>query len=299
MGGLFSSVDPNDRYQQKVLDPSAGMGYGQTVQNAQAGFAANQQGQTDYIQSLKGQAAGSGPSVAEQMLQQQTQRNATGNASAIASQRGMNPALASKMLLDQNAAGQQTAAGQGATMRAGEMLNAQSLLGHALGQQGQQSLGAMSAAGGLQNQGYLGAAGINAGLATSAANNSGLKAITGGAASGAGAAMGFLSQGASGPLGGADSAIMASSGALVPGHAMSPGDSPRNDTVSAKLSPGEIVLPRSVTQGDDAPEAARRFVQAVLRRKGVGKAKHHETLHHVRKAKQALDALAAHMGDES
>lgn len=38
------------------------------------------------------------------------------------------------------------------------------------------------------------------------------------------------------------------SGGPVPGAAMMPGDNPVNDTVDAKLSPGEIVLPRSVTQ---------------------------------------------------
>lgn len=37
-------------------------------------------------------------------------------------------------------------------------------------------------------------------------------------------------------------------GGQVPGHAMRPGDSPSNDTVPAVLSPGEVVLPRSVAQ---------------------------------------------------
>ena len=41
-----------------------------------------------------------------------------------------------------------------------------------------------------------------------------------------------------------------------------------NDTVKALLSPGEIVIPRSITQGADPVNNAARFVQAVLARKG-------------------------------
>jgi hypothetical protein len=37
-------------------------------------------------------------------------------------------------------------------------------------------------------------------------------------------------------------------GGIVPGQARVAGDSPKNDTVPARLSPGEVVLPRSVTQ---------------------------------------------------
>jgi hypothetical protein len=304
MGGLFSSSNPNDNYEEKVKNPSAGMGYDQTALAAQRQFQGVQQDQNQYIQGLQAQAAGNGPSVAEQMLQRATQQNQQNNASAIASQRGMNPALASKLLLDQNAASQQTAAGQGAQMRAGEMLNAQGLLGQALATQGQQNLGALGTAGGLQNQGALGAAGINAGLAEGAANNNPLGKIVGGVAGGAGAAM-MAAHGGEVPDGQATTGMAYPQigpalvgGGKVPGKALTPGDSPRNDVVDAKLSPGEIVLPRSVTKGEDAPDAAKRFVQAILRRKNAGKAKHHETLHHVRKAKAALDALAKHMGAE-
>ena len=43
-------------------------------------------------------------------------------------------------------------------------------------------------------------------------------------------------------------ALNMKAGGPVPGRAVVPGDSPANDTQLAKLSPGEIVLPRSVTQ---------------------------------------------------
>lgn len=55
-------------------------------------------------------------------------------------------------------------------------------------------------------------------------------------------------------------------GGPVPGHAMVPGDSPTNDTQLAKLSPGEIVLPRSVTQsspGGVDPRKVMAFLQSL------------------------------------
>lgn len=315
MSGLFSSVDPNDHYDpNKVANPAAGMGYDQTAKTAQAGFAQNQAGQSDYIRQLQGQVAGNGPSVAEQMLKRATDQNAQGNASAIASQRGLNPALASRLLLDQNAQQQQQAAGQGAQMRAGEQLNASHMLGQALGQQGAQNISALGTAGGLQNQGALGSAGIEAGMATAGAGNSGLGKILGSVLGGIGGAATTLF-GGGGPRGG-DYPLTGGSangapglpsnsgdpnlarGGPVPGRAEVAGDSHRNDTVSAKLSPGEIVLPRTVVNAEDAPERAAAFVRAILRRKSAGKTKAESTLHHVRKAKAALDALASHMGDE-
>lgn len=60
------------------------------------------------------------------------------------------------------------------------------------------------------------------------------------------------------------------SGGPVPGKAEVDGDNPKNDTVPAMLSPGEDVLPRSVTQAPDAPERAKRFVQALMDKKGEG-----------------------------
>ncbi len=60
-----------------------------------------------------------------------------------------------------------------------------------------------------------------------------------------------------------DHAICMQVGGPVPGNdAPIPGDSPMNDTVDAKLSPGEIVLPRSVAQAPNAPQLASQFVQS-------------------------------------
>jgi hypothetical protein len=57
----------------------------------------------------------------------------------------------------------------------------------------------------------------------------------------------------------------ASSGAVVPGKAKHPGNDPRNDTKTYKLSPGEIVIPRSAS---DTPEHAMEFLKAIKKWKG-------------------------------
>lgn len=54
------------------------------------------------------------------------------------------------------------------------------------------------------------------------------------------------------------------SGEKIPGKAHVKGDSLKNDTVPKKLKEGGIVLPKSVTEHPDAPEEAKRFVQAIL-----------------------------------
>lgn len=57
-------------------------------------------------------------------------------------------------------------------------------------------------------------------------------------------------------------------GGAIPGKASVAGDSPRNDTVPIMGSPGEIMLPRTVAQADNAPEAAAEFVAALKRGEG-------------------------------
>ena len=54
----------------------------------------------------------------------------------------------------------------------------------------------------------------------------------------------------------------------VQGQAQMAGDNYRNDTIDAKLSPGEIVLPRSVTMAEHPAEAAADFVAMIKSQKG-------------------------------
>lgn len=219
------------------------------------------------ISSLQAQMGGGGASVAQELLRRQTDSNNAGFASAIASQRGMNPGLAQKLILDQQAHAQQQSAGQGATLRAQEMLGTQGLLAGAIqGQQANQTglLGTLAGANQGQNvlgmqqamgnqQANLDTQRINAGVAgQNAQTNAGL---VGGLMGGAGAAIGMTG------------------GGQVPGQAPVTGDSEKNDTVPAMLSPGEVVLPRSVA---DDPDKAAAFVRAIRRQKqgpdGYGKA---------------------------
>lgn len=56
----------------------------------------------------------------------------------------------------------------------------------------------------------------------------------------------------------------------VPGRAEVRGDSERNDKVPAMLSPGEIVVPRSVVNSPDAPAEAARFVSHLVAKQRHG-----------------------------
>lgn len=55
-----------------------------------------------------------------------------------------------------------------------------------------------------------------------------------------------------------------SDGGKVPGKPVFGGDSPANDTVPAMLSPGEIVIPRSILDHANAPDMAKSFVEGIL-----------------------------------
>lgn len=55
-----------------------------------------------------------------------------------------------------------------------------------------------------------------------------------------------------------------SHGGMVPGEATVEGDSPENDTVHAKLSPGEIEIPVSFAK---SPELAKAYVEHILKQK--------------------------------
>lgn len=62
------------------------------------------------------------------------------------------------------------------------------------------------------------------------------------------------------------SRILMQHGGHVPGEANVPGDSYTNDVISAKLSPGEIVIPRSIVNSPRAGEMAKHFVEGEIER---------------------------------
>jgi hypothetical protein len=92
-----------------------------------------------------------------------------------------------------------------------------------------------------------------AGIGSSGA--SGLKKLFSSSGGGAGAAPTSA--------GGKMSGAALSNGGPVPGQAQVQGDSYANDTVPTMLSPGEIVIPRSKTD----PEDAKRFVEEIQKKK--------------------------------
>jgi hypothetical protein len=61
-----------------------------------------------------------------------------------------------------------------------------------------------------------------------------------------------------------------SDGGMVPGEAPVEGDSPENDVVDAKLSPGEAVIPRSYMEN---PDHARAFLEGLLKGHAAVKAR--------------------------
>lgn len=73
-------------------------------------------------------------------------------------------------------------------------------------------------------------------------------------------------------------------GGVVGGHAAVPGNSPKNDTVPAVLSPGEIVLPRTVAQNPQ-PDKVMGFLNRIRQAKQTAPAHPHDV-------KSVLDALA-------
>jgi len=260
MGSLFTS--------SYRFDPQ-GVNYGQGVQQAQTQQAQNMAQQQALAQALQAQMSGAGPSVAQQALKQATNRNIQQNTAMIASQKGINPALAQKLAAQNAAAMGQEAAAQGATLQAQEQLAARGQLGGLYGQMGQQNLTAQS----QYLQGVQGQNQINAGIeAQNAANMAGLaggvinaagSALTAGLGGAKTAPMG----GSGGGAGGGSRTVQGmmtpmSEGGKVDGKAKVKGDSEKNDTVPAMLSPGEIVIPRSHS---DSPEKAKEFIDHLMK----------------------------------
>lgn len=314
----------------------AGMAPGTTDQlsGAQGTYNNNVQAQNNLLAALQGQANGTGPNPAQAMFNQSTNQNIDQNSGMIASQKGINPALATRQA-SMNAANMgQQAAGQAATMQAQQQVNAQNQMGNVAGQIGSQALNQQN----IAQQGFYAPQSINAGVATgNAKNNAGLIGGLMGAGGAAfmaeggmvdkpgyaeggmignqeldpmssataffnsqlnapvdiwkmtsmnggkspGSEMGTMAGGAmdSSGMGGATSMPMMNTGATmmaahggmsmkqggkVPGKAQVSGDSYANDTIDAKLSPHEIVIPRSITMGKNPGDMAKKFVEEQL-----------------------------------
>ena len=261
--------------------------------------------QAQLAEALRAQAEGRAPSLAAMQYAQALEQSQAAAQSQIASARGLSPAQAQRLMLTQQAASRAGAASQSAQLRLQEQQAAQAALGNLLGQRRQQELlggqlaaGLYGTAGGLGMQQSLAQAQLDqrtnellkaAADAERAGNAQLASALIGAAGAGVGLALGGKggNQQAAAtpaaptatpiPAGLSDAAlgILAGNKARggdikareIPGKAKFKGDTRSNDTVPALLSPGEIVLPRSIAQAEDAPDKAKQFVSAIKKQK--------------------------------
>jgi murein DD-endopeptidase MepM/ murein hydrolase activator NlpD len=255
---------------------------------------------------LRDRAAGvGGPSLAQMQLAQTTaqqQRDLAGNLSAMG--RSVNPAVALEALLQRNAQARQMSAGEGAMLRAKEQMEAQKAYADQLASMrgsettGYQNIGSLQGAQDAraieiqeaQKARDLKVAEANAKAVATAQGialdreksqnelaGSGLKAATAGLTAAQGGMIrrryadgGEVCAADGGKISGAKKKMYADGGTVkaAMGH-LAKMDSEKNDTVPAMLSPGEIVIPRSVVNSPDPVKASGKFVEAIL--KNVGK----------------------------
>lgn len=202
MGGLINGIAGlgGGSNQYKATAPTIGFrakkatlpttDYSGAITGATGNYGTATAGQNGLVRQLQDQAAGNGPSVVQTQLATSTANNINNAAGAAASARGVSPALAARLAVDNAATANQAAAGQAATLRAQEILAAREQLGNVLGTQAGTAVQALGTAGGLQHgqgalelQNQLGTEGINAGIATAdAANNLAAQGINAGVA---------------------------------------------------------------------------------------------------------------------
>lgn len=256
--GVVSGQGPNPA--QAMLNQATGTNVanqaslmaGQRGAGANVGLMARQAGQQGA--ALQQQAAGQGASMqAQQSLgalgQAQNQAN-----TMTANQIGQNNAYAQSQ---QNEQGILQGANTANNQVQGQLANTT--------MQGQQGMigGIMNSAGGA-----LGLAG--GGQVPGSAKSMFAKSLS--ASPNVGAGMG--GSGGVGEVGmiaaakGGNVGNQLKQGGHVPGQAVAKGNSYKNDTVKALLSPGEIVIPRSVLQSKDPIRGSAEFVRSVMAKKG-------------------------------
>ena len=285
-GGIANQSDVYNQ-QQALAQQLSQMAQGQGPNPALAQLAnttgQNVSQQAALMAGQRGAGANAGL-LARQAAEQggQIQQNAAGQAAALRAQQQLGAIGALQQ--------QQGMLGNLATTQVGQQVQSQQAQTGATLAQQQAILGQLNA----QNQAQLGSAGISSQNANASAQRG--AGLLGGILSGAatvGAAA--LAEGGEMPnmqQGGPEvalkenykgkskigSILMAKGGKVhnmkagghVPGKPVVGGakDSYANDKVNAILSPGEIVIPRSVTQSANPVEGAAKFVAAIKSKKG-------------------------------
>lgn len=255
--------------------------------------------QAALADALRAQAEGRGLSLAQMQYRQALEGAQAAAASQLASARGLSPAQAQRLMLQQQAGMRAQAASQSAQLRLQEQQAAQAALGNLLGQRRQQELLGGQLASSLY--GEAGRLALSRAQSQAQADEAAMRYAMGmgeqqqaretratGAATGAGAAFGqtLIEAGRQKARGGA-------APAEVPGKAKFKGDTRSNDTVPALLSPGEIVLPRTVAQSEDAPEKAKKFVEAIKGQKRPSPKAYAQALARLQELESRMDAMEA------
>lgn len=161
IGGLFNTSQGNGYQAQGASTGQANAATNQANAALQQQQQLQQQlngangvaNQSNAYDQFQGMATGQGPDVAGAALTQATNANVANTQGAIASQKGINPALAARMALQQGAATQQQSAGQAATLKANQQVaGIQGAAGIANNQVGQQIQNQQSITQGTQNE---------------------------------------------------------------------------------------------------------------------------------------------------
>lgn len=234
----------------------------------QANATAGQQNALDA--SLQGTISGAIPSASQITLNNALTQNNQNTAGQLAGVRGMNPALAQRLIAQNQAAANQTAAGQGAQLQATNINNAQGTLASALAAQRSADIGQASnatqlgIAGNAQNTNQLGTVGQLANSQNNSIiqNKLGAEGINAGTAQANASSVGNVLGGLIGGAATIGAAALADGGP-VEGQEVVSGDSPKNDVVPIMASAGEVVIPKSKA----TPEKAKQFMQALQSRK--------------------------------
>lgn len=261
MGGLFGGgggtapkIDPRKfDFRQQVKDRV------QPARDASQGL----------IQQLQAQTTGQAPSLATAQLKAAQDRNLSQLMAAASAQRGGNPALMQRQLAQQQGQQGRQLAQDSGVARLQEQQAAQQLLGQVGQSQQGQDLAQIMQPGQLYSQGekYRYDADKARVDAVKQQQNNILGNVVGTVGRGVAA---FYTGGASEATGagqaiqgGLSGAVNKAEGGMVEGPEVVPGDSQANDVVEARLSAGEMVIPKTVVE--QGPSAVKGFAEAVMR----------------------------------
>lgn len=288
MGSVLSSIAgaKNNFQAQQPL----GWDYEQNQINNQNQIYQNQ---NSLGQALQAQMNGTGPNPAQTQFLNNQQNNIANAQGLIASQRGLNPALAARLGSNAAATSNQQGAMGAALLQQQQQLAAQQQLQGLYGQQQQGNLAAQN----MYTQGVQNAQGINAGVSQGNAQTNGqlfgglVNGIAGAGAAlatgGASAAVGAGAAGGSSAIPSADSLNMPTmsyhaQGGRIDGTPAEGPDSKANDNVPIMAQAGEIIIPNSKAHD---PEKAKGFIDHLLKNEKKSKTTYGDVLKARRKSK--------------